>query len=132
MLCRWSRRVNAKLGPDWTVSVVVNGPLRLHSMRVSLWFGDRIRVTACPWAQELEWSFRLFKEMREQGTMPNSVTCSALMDACLKAGELDPAFAVLEHMLDVGIEPTKVTLTLALTQTVHMNLILNLIPNLSI
>lgn len=58
--------------------------------------------------QELEWSFRLFKEMRERGTVPNSVTCSALMDACLKSGEVDLAFAVLEHMLDVGIEPTEV------------------------
>lgn len=59
-------------------------------------------------AQELEWSFRLFKEMRERGTVPNGVTCSALMDACLKADEVDLAFAVLEHMLDVGIEPTEV------------------------
>lgn len=58
--------------------------------------------------QELEWSFRLFKEMRERGTVPNGVTCSALLDACLKADELDLAFAVLEHMLDVGIEPTEV------------------------
>lgn len=46
--------------------------------------------------------------MRELGTVPNGVTCSALMDACLKADELDLAFAVLEHMLDVGIEPTQV------------------------
>lgn len=46
--------------------------------------------------------------MRECGTVPNSVTCSALMDACLKSGEVDLAFAVLEHMLDVGIEPTEV------------------------
>lgn len=60
--------------------------------------------------QELEWSFRLFKEMRERGSVPNGVTCSALMDACLKANELDLAFAVLEHMLDVGIEPTEVRL----------------------
>lgn len=58
--------------------------------------------------QELEWSFRLFKEMREQGTVPNGVTCSALMDACLKADDIDLAFAVLEHMLDMGIEPTEV------------------------
>lgn len=36
------------------------------------------------------------------------MTCSALMDACLKADQLDLAFAVLEHMLDVGIEPTEV------------------------
>lgn len=61
--------------------------------------------------QELEWSFRLFSEMRESGIVPNGVTCSALMDACLKADELDLAFAVLEHMLDVGIEPTEVLLT---------------------
>lgn len=46
--------------------------------------------------------------MRERGTVPNGVTCSALLDACLKADELDLAFAVLEHMLDVGIEPTEV------------------------
>lgn len=58
--------------------------------------------------QELEWSFRLFNEMRALGTVPNGVTLSALMDACLKADELDLAFAVLEHMLDVGIEPTEV------------------------
>lgn len=58
--------------------------------------------------QELEWSFRLFNEMRERGTVPNGVTCSALMDACLKADELGLAFAVLEHMLDIGIEPTEV------------------------
>lgn len=60
--------------------------------------------------QELEWSFRLFNEMRARGTVPNGVTCSALMDACLKADELDLAFAVLEHMLDIGIEPTEVCL----------------------
>ena len=46
--------------------------------------------------------------MRARGTVPNGVTCSALMDACLKADELDLAFAVLEHMLDIGIEPTEV------------------------
>ena len=48
--------------------------------------------------------------MRERGTVPNGVTCSALLDACLKADELDLAFAVLEHMLDVGIEPTEVSM----------------------
>lgn len=69
---------------------------------------DEVLRTARDDAQELEWSFRLFKEMREQGTVPNGVTCSALMDACLKADDIDLAFAVLEHMLDVGIEPTEV------------------------
>ncbi|CAM9870932.1 unnamed protein product [Ectocarpus fasciculatus] len=58
--------------------------------------------------------------MRERGTVPNGVTCSALMDACLKADELDLAFAVLEHMLDVGIEPTEVTYTSLLTQCARL------------
>lgn len=52
--------------------------------------------------------------MRERGTVPNEVTCSALMDACLKANEVDLAFAVLEHMLDLGIEPTQVLVVLVM------------------
>ena len=59
-------------------------------------------------SNELEVGFGLFKEMVIRGVLPNGVTCSALIDGCLKHDEVDLAFQVLQYMQDTGIEPTKV------------------------
>lgn len=64
----------------------------------------------------LRMALLLFQAMLEKGVRPNKVTCTALMDGCLKCGELDIAFELLAYMKHAGLSPSRVTFTSLLNE----------------
>lgn len=51
---------------------------------------------------------------------PNSITCSSLVDSCLKADDVDRAFLVLRHMRREGIPLTEVTYTSLISELTRL------------
>ena len=56
----------------------------------------------------------------EEEDRPNSITCSSLVDACLKAGKVAKAFAVVQDMRSRKVPLTEVTYTSLITELTRL------------
>ncbi|PNY07508.1 pentatricopeptide repeat-containing protein at1g79540-like protein [Trifolium pratense] len=65
-----------------------------------------ILINACCRADEIEFAFHLFKELRTNGLSPDSVTYGTLIKECFIVDSEEKAFNILERMREAGCEPT--------------------------
>ena len=58
-------------------------------------FTLNLLINACAQSQQLQKAFSLFEEMQSAGVEVTTVSCSAMMNACVKAGEMQLAIKVV-------------------------------------
>lgn len=76
-------------------------------------------IHSCGIHDRLDLAFALYREMLNETkieNLPNSVTCSALVDACLKRGHVDWAIEVVHDMRKLKLKLTEVTYTSLITE----------------
>jgi len=76
-------------------------------------------IHSCGIHDKLDLAFSLYQEMlnsTKPESLPNSVTCSALVDACLKRGHVERAIEVVHDMRKLKVKLTEVTYTSLITE----------------